>query len=346
MPPPSTGALPRCCPAASVSRRGRPRRALDRVSHRSRRTARTRLAGGLGRVRSVGGPRELACTLEQMRAFERLVGEHHCALERPLRIVSRRERRRSLGCAHEPVSRARLDLCGVRVVGGRSVRVQQVGGDHLGDLVGVDAGVSERYVAAARCFAFRPRLLSVSYATVARAPAGSRTGRARASGDRSRARASPYARARRAGAPASFRPASERSEPARSKVLPSTAASCRSCRSAGSSRRGALRSARAASRGRRASPGPRRRDIRSRPVRGDRGRAASEPSRPRTAASRPPARGHAPPRRRADPGTSPLRSSSIVSSGSRSRVTEVKFRRLAPQPACRSETSGRASVTT
>ena len=71
-----------------------------------RRTARTRLAGG-ARPCPVGR-RPPRARLHARADDARSSGSSASttALERPLRIVSRRERRRSLGCAHEPVSRA------------------------------------------------------------------------------------------------------------------------------------------------------------------------------------------------------------------------------------------------
>jgi hypothetical protein len=90
----------------------------------------------------VCGSRELAGSFEQQGPFEGLVGQVYRALEGALRVFSRRECGGSLGCAHEPVPRPRLDRCGILIVGGRPLRIQEVSGDDLGDLVRVDAGVS------------------------------------------------------------------------------------------------------------------------------------------------------------------------------------------------------------
>ena len=72
--------------------------------------------------------------------LQRVVGELDGALERTLGIVGRGERRGALRRAREPVARVRLDRARVRVVRLGAVGVEQVRGDHLGDLVGVDPG--------------------------------------------------------------------------------------------------------------------------------------------------------------------------------------------------------------
>ena len=181
-----------------------------------------------------------------------------------------------------------------------------------------------------------------------RAPGGSRTARARASADRTRARAPPCGRGPRAAA----------SSPLRS--IPESAARPRM-------REGL------AEHGRVAEQPPLLRvepvepcgdqclqrlgdiegvDRADRPVlvavraRAARGRAASARSRPRRAGCRRRGRGSARGPRRAGRGRARCSIASIASPGSGSRNSELKRRVLEPQPACRSASSGRASVIT
>jgi hypothetical protein len=103
------------------------------------------VAGGgeqlLGRVhaRRRGGrsPR----TLEQTGPLARLVGELGGSPERALRLVGGRKRERALACPLEPVARGGADLARLRGVHVRPDGVEVVRRDHLGDLVGVQAGL-------------------------------------------------------------------------------------------------------------------------------------------------------------------------------------------------------------
>ena len=93
----------------------------------------------LGDVGSVRRPCELAGALEQPGSSERLVGELRRVLERALRILRSGERGRAFACARKPLAGVRLDLGGIVGVRSGAIRIEQVRGDHLRDLVGVDA---------------------------------------------------------------------------------------------------------------------------------------------------------------------------------------------------------------
>ena len=77
--------------------------------------------------------------LDQLCAGKGVVGQFTRLLEGPPRILGRRQRRRALARPRQPLECARLDLGGVVRVLVRPERIEVMGGDHLGDLVGIDA---------------------------------------------------------------------------------------------------------------------------------------------------------------------------------------------------------------
>ena len=243
---------------------------------------------------------------------------------------------------------ASIWLCVVRALVGAE-RIEVVGGDHLGDLVRIDARTRRRGTRPPGGASPCGRGVRASRRRPAgRAPGGSRTGRARASAGRTRARAPPCGRGRRAAAAISLRCSRERGE-ARGRRRSCRAPRRRRAAGAppGRGRRAARRSGPGASRGRRGR--------RSCPT----GRYSSPCALEQAAVEqhahgldrvqrdrRRRGRGSARAASSGRPGTSPASIASIASPESGSRKSDVKLRVLAPQPPCRSASSGRASVIT
>ena len=97
------------------------------------------LEAHLGLLAARAGPRNGPGALVQLRLHESVVAETGRALERPLRLRGRGERRGPLAGADQHLARPVADLRGVGRVRGRLERVDEVLGDDLDDLVLVTA---------------------------------------------------------------------------------------------------------------------------------------------------------------------------------------------------------------
>ena len=95
----------------------------------------------LGLVHPAAHARELSRPREGAPALDTVVGQPRRPLERPLRLERGGERGGTIGSAGEPAPRLGPDGVGVGRVGVGLVCVEVVHGDHLGDLVRIDAGL-------------------------------------------------------------------------------------------------------------------------------------------------------------------------------------------------------------